>query len=392
MSWTGAGKRQPGPREVEKRKYVVRDALGREMTSDASRRASGGVGARQADPGAGRGHFGAKMADSVGESGPKSADPAGNGQDPAGLVNGDISSRFCPTDGQKDFRELLQNQAPVVGFRMLKNDVVLVRSARNPEELAERLAGCERGEVESLSMKSRRRLALIAGNTSVVFKSFVTLTYPKEFPADGKLVKRHLHAIKEALNRKCGKPSYLWFLEFQKRGAPHFHIFLSFGLPAPLAEMKRTDGRRAKTVRTSWRFQDWLCKRWFKIVGSGDEKHLRAGAAWEVIEKPDGAARYVAKESYKTFQKVVPEDFRNVGRFWGCSRDVPPPEPEMVPCSLAEMRKVFPREFFDKDGFPYPVLFGAAGEYAKIAGTSADPVKIRAWRKVRKNSNGKLDI
>ena len=292
-----------------------------------------------------------------------------------------------------DFLRHVYDEAPITGFRVMRRDVLTVRSARDPDKLAARLEDTKRGEIESLSYASRKRLAIIAANTDVVFRSFVTVTYPKAFPCDGLLVKEHLHALLAALRRKCGgQLSYLWFLEFQKRGAPHFHAFLDQELPEPLSTLARRGGRVRKSVRVHLPWQDWLCRRWFEIVGSGDDKHLRAGAAWEVVEKPDGAARYVAKECYKTFQKVVPPDFQNVGRFWGCSRDVPPPEGRLIPCTDAEMKRIFPAQFLDKEGRPYPVMFGAAPHYDSICNTSLDPVKRKQWKRTKRNETAELLI
>jgi hypothetical protein len=289
---------------------------------------------------------------------------------------------------------MLLDEAPVIGFRVLKNDVVTVRAARDPDALAARLEGCERGEIEEFSRESRRRLALVAGNTSVVFRSLVTLTYPADFPADGKLVKEHWAAFRAALVRFLGeKPSYLWFLEFQRRGAPHFHVFLSAAMPEPHAVMKRANGRVRKECRTYWPWQDWLSETWFRIVGSGDPKHLRAGAAWEVIEKPDGAARYVSKEAHKTFQKVVPPDYRNVGRFWGCSRDVSAGVDEgiFVSATQAAMAKIFEASGFAPDGNPYTVIFGGAESFRKVIGTAADPrapkSRVGKWREKLKGGD-----
>lgn len=279
------------------------------------------------------------------------------------------------------FIDFIYDSAPVIGFRAHKNDVEVIRCAREPEKLAERLEGAVRGEIEYLSKKSRRRLALIAGNSDVAMRSFVTATYPAAFPCDGKIVKKHLHALLAALRRKDPGLSYLWFLEFQRRGAPHFHAFLSTPLPEPLSVMVRKSGRVRKECQVNWEFQKWLSNRWFEIVGSGDEKHRRAGAAWEVVEKPDGAARYVAKESYKTIQKNVPAAFSNVGRFWGCSRDLSLPPPREVFCSVEEMRKIFPPECFDPEGNPFPVMFGAGAAYSEILDTAKDPAKVRAWKK-----------
>jgi hypothetical protein len=64
---------------------------------------------------------------------------------------------------------------------------------------------------------------------------------------------------------------------------------------------------------------------WFSIVGSGDEKHL----AWhqgklsgrpclEWFRVPHAASAYATKYATKQEQKDVPQEYQNVGRFWGC--------------------------------------------------------------------------
>jgi len=63
---------------------------------------------------------------------------------------------------------------------------------------------------------------------------------------------------------------------------------------------------------------------WYNIVGSDDQAHLFAGTRVERIRKPDGAIRYAAKYCSKKSQKVVPPGYKNVGRFWGCSRGIKP--------------------------------------------------------------------
>jgi len=315
-------------------------------------------------------------------SGDRQRDSSASGGTPdAGLVICGISSRNQISDASQRFLKYCFDEAPVVGFKVLKNDVLTVRAARDPDALAARLEGAVRGEIEEFSFQSRRRLAIVAANTPVTFRSFITLTYPKNFPSNGVEVKRHFNVFMKALWRRIGKSSYLWFLEFQRRGAPHFHMFLAYDLPHPRKPMERRSGRVRKTVAVNWELQRWISATWFEIVGSGDEKHLRAGASWEVLEHPDGAARYVAKESYKTFQKVVPKGYQDVGRFWGTSRDVPPDDADVIHASEKDMRRIFPPECFDKNGNPFPVMFAAAKSYKNVIGTTADPVKVRAWKR-----------
>lgn len=49
------------------------------------------------------------------------------------------------------------------------------------------------------------------------------------------------------------------------------------------------------------------------------QKHRRA---WEAVRDQNGAIKYVVSYATKPRQKVVPDAYRDVGRFWGVSRGV----------------------------------------------------------------------
>jgi hypothetical protein len=83
-------------------------------------------------------------------------------------------------------------------------------------------------------------------------------------------------------------------MEFQSRGAPHFHICLT--------------GRVDK---------EKVSKAWNRIAGQNDPDHLRVGTKIQMMEKPHAAGAYAAKYLKKQEQKEVPEGFSDVGRFWG---------------------------------------------------------------------------
>jgi hypothetical protein len=147
----------------------------------------------------------------------------------------------------------------------------------------------------------------------------MTLTYPAHFPSDGQLCKRHLRALLQQLRRKK-IIDYLWFFEFQRRGAPHIHIML------PVLVRRHSQ-------------QLWLSRAWYRIVDSGDRKHLAAGTNWENFRLRDGAKRYALKEMAKMWQKRVPSGFCNVGRFWGHSKGVRPVPVEILPCSQTQLEQ-----------------------------------------------------
>jgi len=192
---------------------------------------------------------------------------------------------------------------PVSGIEVYRRDTVVVRTGKKGGR-PPALLDCKREQVKELSDESRARLAFVACNTDVTFRTMITLTYPRVYPSDGQTVKRHLHAWFAWANRRWGKFDYLWFLEFQRRGAPHIHLLTNH----------------------KWYQEDKaaLSEAWYRIVGSHDQRHLAAGTRIERIRKPDGAARYCLKYAFKCHQKQVPDEYTNVGRFWGHSNRVAP--------------------------------------------------------------------
>ena len=188
----------------------------------------------------------------------------------------------------------------VVGVELYKQDAVVLRRGYSRPGV-----DWQREDVKQFSWASRKRLAFTAANTDVVFTSMMTLTYPRVFPNDGKDVKRNLNAFLTALRRRNPGLLYLWFLEFQKRGAPHIHIVI-------------------RGVRVNRDAQHWVSKTWYRLCATNDPRHLAAGTRLERLRSQTGGRNYCVKYAHKMKQKNVPKEYRNVGRFWGCSRSVKP--------------------------------------------------------------------
>ena len=91
--------------------------------------------------------------------------------------------------------------------------------------------GGRRDVVNEFSAAARRRLLALFNRMDLrsVKAVFLTLTYGQEFPSP-RDAKRHLRRFLERLRRRWPGCSAVWRLEFQERGAPHFHLVL-FGLP-----------------------------------------------------------------------------------------------------------------------------------------------------------------
>jgi hypothetical protein len=155
--------------------------------------------------------------------------------------------------------------------------------------------------------------------------TMVTLTYPGDWESvapDGASVKRHMVLWRKRFQREWREPArYIWKLEFQRRGAPHIHLWM-----APPHAVGRS--RR--------KFRDWLSQEWADIVAHPDPeqraRHLLAGTAIDILNglracDPKRLAIYFTKHSSpnkfgnKEYQHIVPEAWRcpgqGPGRFWG---------------------------------------------------------------------------
>ena len=157
------------------------------------------------------------------------------------------------------------------------------------------LERAKRGKIQGMSQASRKRLfdQMNQIKRSAFRRAlFVTLTYPREWVDDWKLWKRHLQAFLKRVGREYPQAAVLWKLEFQKRGAPHFHFFV-FGV----------------------RFipYETIAQWWFEVVGSGDKAHLKAGTEIRRVQNRRKALFYVAKYMAKRGE----EDERYTGRVWG---------------------------------------------------------------------------
>ena len=159
--------------------------------------------------------------------------------------------------------------------------------------------------ITEFSIKSQRNCKFKFDSASRGMTSAICLTYPLEMrdELDGRRIKKHFKAFILAYLRKFGLDGrYFWVLEFQKNGNPHFHIV--------------TDCKAdIKTQR------EFVAARWYKIVGSGLPKALKAGTSCELVRSQAGVASYIAGYLKKGHQKQVPENFHNVGRFWGGSKN-----------------------------------------------------------------------
>ena len=152
----------------------------------------------------------------------------------------------------------------------------------------------KRSAISSLSEKSAGRLRRYVENFAVDFTGMVTLTYPERWPDSPQVWKKHLNAFFEALRRTMyfDEHSAIWVLEFQKRGAPHFHLLI--------------DG---------WMSKAWIARAWGRITSGNEDACSRV----ETLRDPNRAGNYISKYLTKSLDSNG-DGVEEVGRWWGVRR------------------------------------------------------------------------
>ena len=136
------------------------------------------------------------------------------------------------------------------------------------------------------------------------FYSFITLTY-RHAPSSPAESKNHLHNFIRELKRikRYSKKelSGLWIMEFQDRGAIHYHIWFSHFVKHQWiqATWNRVSQQDAKTPSTD-------IKKWNQYTSKG-------------------LSSYAAKYANKQAQKELPDGIKHSGRWWGKFGDVSTP-------------------------------------------------------------------
>ncbi len=181
------------------------------------------------------------------------------------------------------------------------------------------------GIVRTFSPASKRRLgrAIASVDWADVIKpgdrlALVTLTYPAAWQSccpTPDAAYAHVRALAKRFARATGRPlSCVWKREFQRRGAPHFHLLA----PLPSTILEEPVHR-------------WLSRSWYEIVRSGDDRHLVAGTGidWSeglrMVDANRAAAYFTGysagKADAKAYQDEAPEGWCNdngsIGRWWG---------------------------------------------------------------------------
>lgn len=144
-------------------------------------------------------------------------------------------------------------------------------------------------------------------------------------------------------------------MEMQKRGVPHFHVFVSAesecgkliaaNLSGGACEQVQRNGKERTVVRGN--LDKWMAQTWLECSEQTDDADARYVHGIGIIERmdsPDAAGRYVAKECAKREQKILPAEYADgLGRWWYLN-------PELKP-------RIIARGFVSLDEWPFPKPF-----------------------------------
>jgi hypothetical protein len=245
-----------------------------------------------------------------------------------------------------------------------------------PQPEPEHLRHTRRGEVAMFSPASAARLTRTARNAFPALISQFCLTYHHSTP-DGPTAKKHLDSWLKVLRRAAPGVGYLWILEFQTRGAPHFHVWLT----APYSE-------------ALWKR---LGAAWNRLAEPSSSEHLW----WHTEERYDPSTRrlqrsfmpwdmkgagYLRKYMSKEAQKCVPDGFGWCGRFWGCTRGLVPDPVEIdagdLPVPVTDLTRTLSKyvEARRRRGA------AVARKIAEEKGRTYQPVKLRPTARASRSS------
>ena len=219
---------------------------------------------------------------------------------------------------------------PISGMELYKGAIRVLRRSDGQRKTGRKKKG---QVIRYLSRKSLSNFAFLVSVTETRFESLLTLTYGENYPKDGRMVKADLTRVLTWLKRHYPGLEYFWFLEFQGRGAPHFHLGLSVGYPGESSQAElakswakissRIEGVYCGIGSGNYHELGCVCAGCGSVKLDVETQHRRQGV-WENVRSLDGSIRYVLSYALKPYQKRVPPEYGNVGRFWGVSRGVVP--------------------------------------------------------------------
>lgn len=243
----------------------------------------------------------------------------------------------------------------IESFWVYKNSVTFKRKPKT--QPSKDILG-NRNQIFKFSEQSKRKLQHLVQNSDVEFCSQFALTFHEQWPTDGKDLKRMFNAWLTLCRKHILNFKYVWILEFQERGAPHFHVYTNQPVSKSLRYFLALSWSRITQTITSQYCDYNLSKIKPEVFITSDRNQAewcvypplkesdinKSKVKYKKIHVPEifeieqtsqfkfhdhdnnfidwdmGGGAYLCKYLEKEQQKNVPGNFQNVGRFWGSSR------------------------------------------------------------------------
>lgn len=219
---------------------------------------------------------------------------------------------------------------PITGIYVFPNGVLKVKRESLIKGRFQYEPGRRGKPIMKFTAKSMARLVATVNATTIQFNSMITLTYPMVYPKSGKIIKAAMNSFTQMMRDQDYGP-YLWFLEFQSRGAPHFHILSTQKGISPAMRVRVVENWVARMSKEEWfemechslavRQDTCAWKMMANVIAKSYWFTLRS-ETWELLRSVDGGRRYATTYATKQYQKKPPGGFEGIGRFWGCSKQV----------------------------------------------------------------------
>jgi len=188
----------------------------------------------------------------------------------------------------------------------------------------------DRARIMDQSTASRLRAAwtFLAAECTWLCMTTLTWRYAPEagfFHPTRKEVERACDYMRRKFRARWGEPVDAWIMEIHRSGVPHFHLFhageSNFGRyisEHARIEMMIRRGVPRQIVRGS--VDAWMVDAWLRATRRQHDESTCAfmrGGIIEMFDSSHGAARYVAKEASKRYQKELPAEYPDgLGQWW----------------------------------------------------------------------------
>jgi hypothetical protein len=156
-----------------------------------------------------------------------------------------------------------------------------------------------RGKITEFSEDARRRLRRLVHSIERDEDAlFLTLTWHENLPTPDE-AKAALDRFGKRMRRAFPGASFVWKMEPQRRGFPHFHV-LAYGV--------------------NWIDPQAISRLWHEVTQEVSEQHRKSGVDVEWVRSDGKLQAYLSKYFSKAgegWPEEAGEDWKTPGRFWG---------------------------------------------------------------------------